>query len=104
MKSLESLLEAVLANVVASLVLVVVVAIVGAVLGQVVFGRNYKQRIAALEARLSQPTVVNNVYTGNKSATEITGDVTEIRALTQAEYDALPKKNQTTLYLIVDER
>ena len=44
------------------------------------------------------------VYMRTPSATNIAGDVTEIRTLTQAEYDAIAKKGDTTLYLIMDER
>ena len=104
MEWVKSILDAVMANIAASLVLVVLAGIAGAVLGTLLFGQNYKQRIAALESRISQPMIVNNVFAGNRSATELSGAVTEIRVLTQAEYDALARKNETTLYLIVDKR
>ena len=96
--------DAITANVAATLVILVTGGIVGALLGTLVFGKDYKRRIAALEARLSQPIVINNVISGGKSATELAGDVSEIRTLTQAEYDALAIKNETTLYLIAAER
>lgn len=102
MKWLSSLRDAVMANLVVAGVAAVVGAVLSAVLGPLLFGQDYKERIAALEARLSQPTVINNVYVGSKNATELTGDVTEIRRLTLAEYNALPTKNDTTLYLIVE--
>ena len=103
-KWLMSLRDAVMANVLASMLVLVVGGIAGAFLKPLIFGQEYEKRIAALEARLSQPTVINNIYTGENRATNWTGDVTEIRTLTQAEYDAISTKRETTLYIIVDER
>ena len=91
-----------MANVAASLVLLVVGGMVGT-LGLLVFGRNYKQRINALEARLSQPSVTNHFHVGESSAMPLTGDVTEIRCLTQAEYDAIATKKEKTLYFIIND-
>ena len=91
-----------MANVAASLVLLVVGGMAGA-LGLLVFGRNYKQRIGALETRLSHPSVINHVHVGDSSAVPLTGDVTEIRCLTQAEYDAIATKRDKTLYFIIKE-
>ena len=101
MEWIQSILDGVMANVAASLVLLVVGGMAGA-LGLLVFGLNYKQRIDALEARPSQPSVINHVHVGDSSAMALTGDVTEIRCLTQAEYDALATKGDKTLYLIKD--
>lgn len=98
---LESILNTIIAGGIASVVLAGVNAIVGAVLGPLLFGRNYKQRIAALETHHSQPVV--NVFAGEERSTGVTGDISEIRTLTQAEYDALANKNKTTLYLIVNK-
>ena len=118
MEWLVDMLGAVAAQIVAGLVLLLLGGTLGAVLGPLVFGRNYKQRIVnleqkisaleqrliALEARVSQPIVINNVISGNERARNWTGDVTEIRTLTQAEYDALATKSETTLYLIRAQR
>ena len=104
---LESIRDAVIANLATTLVLTVVGGIVLGILGALKFGPNYKQRIASLEARPSQPIEINNInniYTGERSAPNIMGDVTEIKTLTQAQYDAISNKSDSTLYLIVDKR
>ncbi len=44
-----------------------------AMLGTLLFGRRYKQRIAKLEAKLQQPTVVNNFY-GNMETVVLGSD------------------------------
>ena len=150
---LQSISDAVVANIVSYLVIFVGGLILGG-LGLVVFGRRYKERIAALESRPSQ-AIVNNFYYGERSAAEFAGvgvrfqtatsdrggppdeppddeeiaymrerpqvhnlsvreppapvygnsvlPVTKILALSQAQYDALPTKSDSTLYLIVDK-
>lgn len=147
MEWIQSIWDAVIADLVVSSIVALVFLFAGAVFNALVSGRKFKQQIADLEERLSQPITTNNVtniyqgdksvYQGDKSvyqalnavhteatgflqedrvqedevvymrkpsATNIVGDVTEIRTLTQAEYDAIAKKGDTTLYLIVDER
>ena len=138
---MSDLLQSILDEIVANIVIYVAVLLVGAllgVLGTLMFGKNYKKRIAALEARSSPHTggsttiFKKNIFIGDRSVTEIAGNVynlrvagdpwdargddddaseaesdstlrvTDIQALTQAEYDALPTKNETTLYLTVD--
>ena len=153
---LQSIFDAVVANIVSHLVIFVVGGLILGGLSLFVFGRGYKERIAALEARPSQ-TVNQHFYYGEKSATELAGagvgfrtvpsfrsdapdddppdneevsfmrkppqvhdlgvrepapeiygdsalPVTEILALSQAQYDALPTKSESTLYVITDSR
>ena len=146
---LQSIFDAVVANIVSHLVIFFVGGLILGGLSLFAFGRGYKERLAALEARPSQ-TINQHFYYGERSAAELAGagvgfrtvasfrgnapddeevafmrkppqvhdlgvrepapeiysdsalPVTEILSLSQAQYDALPTKNESTLYVITD--
>ena len=60
--------------------------------------KDMKRRVETLEAREATTVIHNHVpVTGDPPAL---GDVNKIKVMTQAEYDALPVKNEKTLYLV----
>ena len=67
------------------------------------FGQRYRELKVDVEAlkKDSGTTVIHNNVTVSSGPLD-RGNVDEIRALTQAEYDALPVKNEKTLYVIVN--
>ena len=73
------------------------------------FGWRYKEmkrRVAALETAASEhrsTTVIHGNVNIVNDPPDI-GDVNKIITMTQAEYDALPAKNEKTLYLIVNRK
>ena len=64
-------------NIASTLVLLAVGGLIGGLLGLLVFGRDYKKRIAVLEARSVRPapsqTIVNTFYYGERSASDMAG-------------------------------
>ena len=113
---LESLRDALILNVGAGLIVYAIfgigIGIGTAVLGALFFGRNYKQRIAALERALerdgTQPPqpmiqVTQKTRMGYLGNTQIPGDVAEIKVMSRKEFDMLPEKKDKTLYLTYDE-
>ena len=103
-KPIRQMFNGVAVALTSKLVVAVVFMLVGLVVGPLLFGRDYKQRIANLEAQMDQPIIVNNVYAGANNSVDWAGDITMIRTLTQTEYDALDAKSNSTLYVILDER
>ncbi len=72
-------------------------------LGAFIFGRDYKDRIKRLEQqRGSVVSQVTNIYQG--PAHQPLGDIKEIKVMSQSEYDALPIKDDKTLYIIVETK
>ena len=65
-----------------------------------------KRRVAALETAVSENRGTTVIY-GNVNIVNNPpdiGDVNKIITMTQAEYDALPAKNEKTLYLLENRK
>ena len=83
---------------------------VAGVLGMLMFGRGYKRRISDLETQISDlkarqsalPPV--NIYTGANSIQDghqvFSPNIAKLLSLTQAEYDAMDKPSDDTLYFV----